>query len=270
MQITADLSGRVAIVTGASSGLGARFASVLASAGADVVATARRSERLEQLAAESPRVRPLACDVADPDGPRRLVAAALGWFGRVDICVNNAGVSSGGDDRQATLDGFRSVLRVGVALGSAVVRTDAWHHRSDAITSLAAGIGISVALIGGKDYAMADDVAAIVAAGIIAWNGWRLLRPALDELMDTSPDPAVAGKVSAVAATIPGVVCVEKCIARKMGYHFFVDMHVEVDPQMSVQRGHQIAHEVKDKVRAQVPEVYDVLVHIEPSRGAKK
>src|SRR5437764_465622 len=112
MQLTADLSGRVAIVTGASSGLGARFASVLASAGADVVATARRSERLEQLAAESPRVRPLACDVADPDGPRRLVAGALEWFGRVDICVNTAGVSSGGDDRQATLDGFRSVLRV--------------------------------------------------------------------------------------------------------------------------------------------------------------
>src|SRR5437763_713927 len=82
--------------------------------------------------------------------------------------------------------------------------------------------------------------------------------------------PAVAGKVSAVAATIPGVGCVEKCIARKMGYHFFVDMHVEVDPQMSVQRGHQIAHEVKDKVRAQVPEVYDVLVHIEPSRSEVK
>ena len=165
---------------------------------------------------------------------------------------------------------FRFVLREGIAVESPAVRTDAWHHRSDAITSLAAGIGISVALIGGKDYAMADDVAAIVAAGIIAWNGWRLLRPALDELMDTSPDPAVAGKVSAVAATIPGVVCVEKCIARKMGYHFFVDMHVEVDPQMSVQRGHQIAHEVKDKVRAQVPEVYDVLVHIEPSRSEVK
>ena len=161
---------------------------------------------------------------------------------------------------------FRSVLRVGVALGSAVVRTDAWHHRSDAITSLAAGIGISVALIGGKGYEMADDVAAIVAAGIIAWNGWRLLRPALDELMDASPDPGVAERVSEIAAATPGVVRVEKCIVRKMGYHFFVDMHLEVDPQMTVQRAHQIAHDVKDKIRIQLPSVHDVLVHIEPAR----
>lgn len=112
MQLRADLEGRVAIVTGASSGLGSRFAGVLAAAGANVVAAARRGDRLEQLAEENPRVRPFACDVADPDGPGQLVAAALEWFGRVDVCVNNAGVSSGGDGRQATLEGFRSVLRV--------------------------------------------------------------------------------------------------------------------------------------------------------------
>jgi NAD(P)-dependent dehydrogenase (short-subunit alcohol dehydrogenase family) len=106
------LAGRTAIVTGASSGLGARFATVLAAAGANVAAAARRTERLEQLAAASPRIRPVACDVTEADGPGRLVDAALELFGRVDVCVNNAGVSSGGDDRQATLDGFRSVLRV--------------------------------------------------------------------------------------------------------------------------------------------------------------
>lgn len=160
---------------------------------------------------------------------------------------------------------FCFVLREGISVESSAVRTDAWHHRSDAITSLAAGIGISVALVGGKDYEMADDVAAIVAAGIIAWNGWRLLRPSLDELMDASPDPVVAERVRDIAEATAGVARVEKCIVRKMGYHFFVDMHVEVDPQMTVQRAHQIAHDVKDQVRTRFPEVYDVLVHIEPA-----
>jgi cation diffusion facilitator family transporter len=160
---------------------------------------------------------------------------------------------------------FRVVLREGTRVESSAVRTDAWHHRSDAITSLAAGIGIAISLIGGPGYEVADDVAAIGAAGMIAWNGSRLLRPALDELMDASPDPAIAGRISDIATASPGVARVEKCIVRKMGYQFFVDMHLEVDPQMTVQRAHEIAHDVKDKVRSELPAVYDVLVHIEPA-----
>ena len=165
---------------------------------------------------------------------------------------------------------FRFVLRESAGVESTAVRTDAWHHRSDAITSLAAGIGITVALIGGPGYEMADDVAALFAAGIIAWNGWRLLRPAADELMDASPDPEFVENVRRAAAKVSGVVRIEKCMVRKMGYHFFVDMHVEVDPQMTVQRAHHIAHGVKDTVRSQFPAVYDVLVHIEPSRAEAK
>lgn len=165
---------------------------------------------------------------------------------------------------------FRFVLREAASVESSAVRTDAWHHRSDAITSLAAGIGITVALVGGPGYEMADDVAALFAAGIIAWNGWRLLRPAADELMDASPDPEFVENVRRVAGMVPGVVRIEKCMVRKMGYHYFVDMHVEVDPQMSVQRGHNIAHEVKNTVRGRLPAVYDVLVHIEPGRPEVK
>jgi NAD(P)-dependent dehydrogenase (short-subunit alcohol dehydrogenase family) len=108
------LADRVAIVTGASSGLGARFAEVLAGAGAQVIAAARRIDRLEELAHAHPGVHPLACDVTADDDRERLVATALERFGRIDVCVNNAGVSSGGPDRQATLDGFRSVIRVNV------------------------------------------------------------------------------------------------------------------------------------------------------------
>ncbi len=101
-------------MTGASSGLGARFATVLADAGARVVACARRIERLEELADSRPGIVPVRCDVVDPDDRARLVEAALALDGRIDICVNNAGVASGGPERQATLEAFVSVMRVNV------------------------------------------------------------------------------------------------------------------------------------------------------------
>lgn len=161
---------------------------------------------------------------------------------------------------------FRFVSSEADTVESTAVRTDAWHHRSDAITSLAAAIGISIALIGGKGYEAADDAAAIVAAAIIAFNGWRQLRPALNELMDASPNREVIEKIRKIAAGIKGVQRVEKCMVRKMGHRYFVDMHVEVNPQMSVEQGHHIAHEVKDRVREKFRAVRDVLVHIEPGR----
>jgi len=165
---------------------------------------------------------------------------------------------------------FRFVSREGKAVDSSAVRTDAWHHRSDAITSVAAGIGISVSLIGGKGFEAADDVAAIAAAGVIAWNGWHLLRPALNELMDAAPSREIIDQIRQIARDTPGVDGVEKCIVRKVGYQYFADMHVEVDPQMTVLRSHHIAHEVKDKIRAEMPNVSDVLVHIEPLRSAPR
>ena len=166
---------------------------------------------------------------------------------------------------------FRFVLRESETVSSSAVETDAWHHCSDAITSAAAFIGISISLVGGKGYESADNWAALAAACVIAWNGWRLLRPAFNELMDRSPDRELIRKIRAAAGNIAGVGGVEKCFVRKMGYQFFVDMHIEVDPQMTVENSHRISHEVKDKVRAEVPSVRDVLVHIEPVKiPAKK
>jgi cation diffusion facilitator family transporter len=161
---------------------------------------------------------------------------------------------------------FRFVSREAGSVQSTALFADAWHHRSDAITSLAAGLGIALALFGGPRFAFADDAAAILAGAIIAWNGWRLLRPALDELMDAAPDTAVISDIQTAASAVPGVNAVEKCIVRKMGFQYFVDMHVEVDPNMTVQQGHDIAHNVKNKVKEAVPAVYDVLVHVEPSQ----
>ncbi|MBI4663509.1 MAG: cation transporter [Verrucomicrobia bacterium] len=161
---------------------------------------------------------------------------------------------------------FRYVLREARSVKSSAIHSDAWHHRSDAITSIAAAIGISISLIGGPGYESADDIAAITAAGIIAWNGWRLLRPAMDELMDASPDRALSEDIRLLALGVPGATAVEKCLVRKMGYYHFVDLHLEVDPEMTVRQAHEVAHQVKDCIRKELPMVYDVLVHIEPSR----
>jgi cation diffusion facilitator family transporter len=160
---------------------------------------------------------------------------------------------------------FRWVLKESSIVDSTAVRSDAWHHRSDAITSLAAGLGITIALVGGKGYEAADDWAALVAAAIIALNGWLLLRPALAELMDTAPSPEFIAQLRALAAATPAVTAVEKCLVRKVGHQYFVDMHIEVDPHMPVIRAHEIAHAVKDRLRAQFPNIADALIHIEPA-----
>lgn len=159
---------------------------------------------------------------------------------------------------------FRFVSHEGHDTDNSAVKTDAWHHRADAITSVAAAIGIIIALIGGPKFVCADDAAAIFAAFIIGWSGWLLLHSAMNELMDKSPDPKIVEKISAVAAGTPGISRVEKCFVRKAGHLYFVEMHVEVDPQMTVLRSHEIAHDVKDKIREAMPNVGDVLVHIEP------
>ncbi len=162
---------------------------------------------------------------------------------------------------------FRFVSREADTAESIAVHTDAWHHRSDAITSLAAAIGITFTLVGGPNFLFADDAAAILAGLIIIWNGWQLLRPALNELMDASPNAALIAQIKSIASAVSGVNAVEKCNVRKAGFQYFVDMHVEVDPHLTVQEGHLIAHNVKNKVREAMPSVCDVLVHIEPSRG---
>jgi cation diffusion facilitator family transporter len=164
---------------------------------------------------------------------------------------------------------FRFVLREGHEAESLAVKSDAWHHRADAITSLAAAAGISAALWGGPRWAGADDVAAIVAACVVAYNGWRILQPALHQLMDASAAPEVVEHIRGAAAGVAGVDDVEKCLVRRTGWHLLVDMHIHVAHDMTVSRSHEIAHEVKRVVKARVRGVRDVLVHVEPSRSLR-
>jgi cation diffusion facilitator family transporter len=161
---------------------------------------------------------------------------------------------------------FRRVLQTGHEVESTAVKGDAWHHRSDAITSLAAAIGIVIALAGGPGYEWADDAAALLASVVIALNGLRIGRPAMDELMDAAAPEDFRKQISTLAAGVNEVACVEKCMVRRHGYWFYVDLHVQVDPQMTVVRSHAVAHEVKDRLRSELPRIRDVLIHIEPSR----
>jgi cation diffusion facilitator family transporter len=162
---------------------------------------------------------------------------------------------------------YRYTIRFGQKVESTAVKTDAWHHRMDAMTSIAAFIGISVALIGGEKWQSADDWAALVACALIAANGIRLARPAFYEIMDTAPGGKIVRSIHAVASSVPGVVEVEKCRARKMGLDYYVDLHVGVDGNISVHEGHEIAHQVKSAIQESDSRIADVLVHIEPAQS---
>ncbi|MFO0829909.1 MAG: cation diffusion facilitator family transporter [Phycisphaerales bacterium] len=162
----------------------------------------------------------------------------------------------------------RVVAQSARASGSVAVAADSLHHRSDAITSAAAFIGITVALIGGPGWERSDDIAAIVAAGVIVVNAVRLARPALSELLDEAPQGTLESLVLRTASAEAGVLDAHKCRVRKIGTDLWVDLHVHVAAEMSVRESHALAHRVKDRIRAAEPKIVDVLIHIEPANAA--
>jgi cation diffusion facilitator family transporter len=163
---------------------------------------------------------------------------------------------------------FRRVHDVAEALGSSAVAADAWHHRADAVSSLAAFVGIGIAVLGGAAWYWADEAAAVIAGGMIGVNGWRIVQPALHELMDGSPDGTLLEQVGAAATAVPGVCCIEKLMARKVGTRYFVDMHVQANPAMSLHEAHLLSGIVKSAIRRAVPQVENVLIHMEPFEEA--
>ena len=148
---------------------------------------------------------------------------------------------------------------------STSLKADAWHHRSDAITSLMAFIGISIAIYMGNGYEAADDWAALIASLFIVYNAYLIFRPALGEIMDEHLHDDLIDQIRKSSSLINGVVGTEKCLVRKMGMNYIVDLHVIVDGKLSVVEGHSIAHSVKDKLKIDLPGVTDILIHIEPN-----
>ena len=159
---------------------------------------------------------------------------------------------------------FRFVNKVSSEVKSTAVKVDAWHHRSDSITSAAAFIGISLALLGGQGYENLDDYAALVAALVISINALLVLKPSLMELLDTAPDPEIIKNVRDVACQVKGVMGTHKCYVRKLGFDYYLDLDVLCDPNLTLREGHEIAHDVGDAIHKHLPYITKVLVHVEP------
>lgn len=159
---------------------------------------------------------------------------------------------------------FRKIRGLATELESPALEGDAWHHRSDALTSGAAAVGIAVALVGGPAFAVADDWAALLACPVIVLNGVRVIRRSMHEVLDGRVGEERATEFRRTAAAVGGVAGIEKCLLRKSGIGYFVELHVEVDGRLSVAEGHAIGHRVKDQLLASSDRVLDVTVHLEP------
>ena len=159
---------------------------------------------------------------------------------------------------------YRIVLHRSKKINSSSLKADAWHHRSDAITSVMAFIGISIALIFGKGYETADDWAALAASGIILYNSYLIFRPALGEIMDEQLYDHLVADIRSFSKEVPGIVDTEKCMIRKTGMKYLVDLHAIVNGNISVKEGHDLAHGLKRHLLQRLPELTDVLIHIEP------
>ncbi|MGH8048716.1 MAG: cation diffusion facilitator family transporter [Chthoniobacterales bacterium] len=162
---------------------------------------------------------------------------------------------------------FQLLIRAGRRVGSSAMQTDAWHHRSDALTSVAAFAGISVALIGGGAWRSADDWAALFSCVIIMRNGFKMLRVGVGEVIDEQVSPELADEIIGIACAVDGVSSAEKCRVRKSGLTLIADLHVRVSPELTVRRGHDISHDVKDRLIAAGLNISDVTVHLEPEEG---
>jgi len=162
---------------------------------------------------------------------------------------------------------FRVVNRSARDSGSPAVTADAWHHRADAMSSAAAFIGISIAVLGGPGWETADAWAALFASVLILYNGLGIMRPSVQELMDRSPSEEMLRAVDAAAHAVEGVLATEKLKARKSGTRFLLEVHVQAEPSLSLQEAHILSGKVKRAIRSAVPSVQDVLVHMEPFEG---
>jgi cation diffusion facilitator family transporter len=165
---------------------------------------------------------------------------------------------------------FQIVMKRSKKLKSSSLKAEAWHHRSDAITSVAAFVGISIAIFGGKGFEVADDYAALVACGFILYNCYGIFRPALGEVMDENNHDELIKEIRDVALTVSGVEGTEKCFIRKAGMKYHVDLHAKVMGNLSVTEGHDIAHQLKDTLRKEIPQLGHVLIHIEPFSEEKR
>jgi cation diffusion facilitator family transporter len=156
-------------------------------------------------------------------------------------------------------------FRYGRRLGSAALVADAWNDSVDILSSAVALAAVGLAISDPGRFLMADHYGGFAVGVIVIATGLRVVRDTTFELTDTMPSVSRMDQVVTVAGSVPGVLQVEKCFARKTGLQYHVDIHIEVDPLMSVWDSHGIAMDVRQSVRDSCDWVADVLVHVEPS-----
>lgn len=159
---------------------------------------------------------------------------------------------------------YRATLRVARRTSNQALRASAWNHRLDVFSSAAVLAGVAFALMG---HWRADALAAAAVAGLVVWVGARIVREALDDLMDAAPPEEVLGSIQSAIEGVAGVRDVHALRIHRAGHHLFVDVHIEVDPDMSVADGHSIAHLGQASVLSKVKEVSEVHIHVEPNRS---
>lgn len=160
---------------------------------------------------------------------------------------------------------YRIVLKKSIETNSISLKADAWHHRSDAITSIFAFIGITIALLFGNGYETADDWAALLSAVLILYNSYLIFRPALGEIMDENNYDDLILEIRTVASSVTGILGTEKCYIRKAGTKYHVDLHARVAGHISVTEGHDLSHQLKDTLGDKIPHLGHILIHIEPN-----
>ncbi|WP_274474547.1 cation diffusion facilitator family transporter [Mangrovimonas aestuarii] len=159
---------------------------------------------------------------------------------------------------------FQIVIKKSKETNSSSLKADAWHHRSDAITSVMAFVGISIAIIFGDGYETADDWAALFASAFIVYNSYLIFRPALGEIMDEHFYDDLIEVIRKKAIEVDGIMGTEKCFVRKSGIKYHVDLHAVVSGDISVREGHNIAHNLEDYLLEHIPNLGHIIIHIEP------
>jgi cation diffusion facilitator family transporter len=153
-------------------------------------------------------------------------------------------------------------------ISSAALAADAWHDVTDLISTLVALIAVSISLWDPDRFHDADHVGGILIGVIIIFVGFRLIRTTAEQLTDAMPDERLMRQIRAVALAVPGAGGIEKCFARRTGFRYHVDLHLEVDPELTVRESHEIAMKVKISIKEHLGWVADVLVHVEPAPSA--
>ena len=153
---------------------------------------------------------------------------------------------------------------LGREIRSTSLLADAWNDGMDTLSGFVALIGVSLEAYVPKQFSIADETGGFLVGMIVITLGIRIVRDTTFQLMDTMPNRDLLDEVRKVAMKVPGTLGVEKCFARKTGLQYHVDLHLEVDPEMTVAESHEIATEVRGKIRGELSWVADVLVHVEP------